>query len=190
MLFTFSSDKQDMQFQALPESTHPLVLLRPIEATDLTDWFNYLSLPDVYEHTSWAVTSATDLAPYIWSTEAASPSSALRFAIANRSSGRLVGTIGFHTVSALKKTAELAYDLAPEVWDKGIATNLCKLLVSWAHAHVGLVRVQATVLDSNTRSQRVLQRCGFVHEGLLRNYRMVRGAPGNFNMYSHVCAGC
>lgn len=175
-----------MQFQSQPESTHPLVFLRPIAATDLTDWFNYLSLPVVYEHTSWAVTSAADLAPYAWSAEAATPSSPLRFAIADRANGQLVGTIGFHTVSAQNKTAELAYDLAPAVWGKGIATQLCNQLVPWAHAQAGLVRVQATALESNTRSMRVLQRCGFVHEGVLRSYRMVRGTPGNFHMYSHL----
>ncbi len=57
---------------------------------------------------------------------------------------------------------------------------------AWAHAHVGIARVQATVLDSNARSLRVLERCGFRREGLLRSYRMVRGTPGDFWMYSHL----
>lgn len=175
-----------MQFQALPVSTHPLVLLRPIAASDLGDWLDYLTLPVVYEHTSWATTSTTELAPYVWSAEIAAPSAALRLAIADRASGRLVGTMGFHTVSAQNRSAELAYDLAPQVWGKGIATQLCNTLVAWAHSDAGLLRVQATTLESNLRSARVLQRCGFVHEGLLRSYRMVRGTPGNFNLFAHV----
>lgn len=175
-----------MQFQSLPLTKHPLVFLRPFEFNDLNEWFNYLSLPLVYEHTSWSVSSPDDLASFVWTAGAATPSSALRLAIAERSTGQLVGSIGFHTVSALNKTAELAYDLSPAVWGKGIATHLCNDLVSWAHCHVGLVRIQATVMDTNSRSTRVLQRCGFVHEGLMQSYRMVRGTPGNFNMYSHI----
>ena len=44
----------------------------------------------------------------------------------------------------------------------------------------------ATALESNERSARVLERCGYQREGLLRSYRLVRGQPGNFFMYSHL----
>jgi len=175
-----------MQFHSLPNSTHEMVVLRPIEAADLALWYDYLSMPIVFEHTSWALASAAGLAPYVWAPEACEPPSPLRLAIALRSSGQLVGTVGFHTVSVQNKTAELAYDLAPSVWGRGIATHVCREVVAWAHADVGLIRVQATVLETNTRSARVLDRCGFRHEGLLHSYRMVRGKPGNFHMYSHV----
>jgi ribosomal-protein-alanine N-acetyltransferase len=175
-----------MQFRTLPESSHELTVLRPIAAADLLAWYDYLSLPLVFEHTSWDIESAADLAPYVWAREAFTPSSLLRFAIALRSTDQLVGTAGFHTVSPRNRSAELAYDLAPSVWGRGIASHVCDLLVRWAHDEVGLVRVQATVLESNARSARVLQRCGFEREGLLRSYRMVRGRPGNFHMYSHL----
>jgi ribosomal-protein-alanine N-acetyltransferase len=175
-----------MLFQSLPESAHELVELRPITASDLGAWYSYLSKPVVFEHTSWALASQTELDPFVWAPETFTPSSFLRLAIALRSSGKLVGTIGFHTVSAQNKSAEIAYDLAPEVWGRGIATHLCGRLVSWAHDHVGLVRVQATALETNARSDRVLRRCGFEHEGLLKAYRMVRGTPGSFHMYSHL----
>ena len=38
----------------------------------------------------------------------------------------------------------------------------------------------------NVQAASELARGGFVREGLLRSYRLVRGAPGNFYMYSHV----
>jgi ribosomal-protein-alanine N-acetyltransferase len=175
-----------MLFQTLPESAHELVELRPIEVSDLEDWYAYLSMPIVFEHTSWAVKSPSDLEPFVWAPETITSSSLLRLAIVLRSSSKLVGTIGFHTVTPQNKSAEIAYDLSSDVWGKGIATYLCGRLVSWAHTHVGLVRVQATALETNVRSDRVLRKCGFEHEGLLRSYRMVRGKPGNFHMYSHV----
>ena len=175
-----------MRFYPPPEPAHELISLRPIEADDLDGWYSYLALPVVYEHTSWVVESAAELEPFVWSSEAFVFPTQPRFAIDLRSTGEFVGTAGFHTVSPENKMAELAYDLAPPYWGKGIATRVCSSLVSWAHSHVGLVRVQATVLESNIRSLKVLQRCGFEHEGILRSYRMVRGKPGNFHMYSHV----
>ena len=36
------------------------------------------------------------------------------------------------------------------------------------------------MLETNTRSERVLHNCGLSYEGLLRAYRLVRGVPGEF----------
>jgi ribosomal-protein-alanine N-acetyltransferase len=103
-----------------------------------------------------------------------------------RATDKLIGTVGFHTVSPAHRTAELAYDLAPPFWGKGIATYACGLLTAWAHDSCDVLRVQAAVLRSNERSAELLTRCGFEREGLMRSYRLVRGAPGDFWLYSHV----
>lgn len=175
-----------MNFTRLPQLKHDVVCLRALEESDIDDWYNYLSLPAVFEHTSWNVKAESELAPYAWSAQELSASSPIRFAIALKSDNRLVGTAGFHTVSSVNQTAELAYDLVPEVWGMGIATAVCQELVTWAHTCAKTLRVQATVLESNERSVRVLDRLGFSREGLLRSYRLVRGVSGNFYMYSHI----
>jgi RimJ/RimL family protein N-acetyltransferase len=175
-----------MQFSTLPESSHPFVNLRLIAPDDIPHWYEYLSMPVVFEHTSWDLQSPEELAHYADTTESRAPSSQLRLAIARRSDNRLVGTIGFHSVRPGDRSAEIIYDLSPDVWGIGIASHLCDALVAWAHDHVGLVRVQATVLASNARSAKVLQRCRFTREGLLHSYRMVRGVPGDFWMYAHL----
>lgn len=175
-----------MRFNALPELAHDEVSLRPIVEADLPVWFDYLSKPSVFEPTSWNVSAASDLAPYLWAPGSITGASMLRLAIASRATGALVGTAGFHTVSPQNRSAVIAFDLSPEVWGRGIATAVCRTLVEWAHDEVGLLRVQATALESNARSMAVLERCGFVREGLLRSYRMVRGVPGDFWMFGHV----
>jgi len=178
-----------MRFGQLPRSEHPLVALRPIEVDDLPLWAAYLSLPAVYEHTSWTFPTAADLAGYAGSESSRASSAPLRLAVATRSTNQLVGTIGFHTVSAENRSAELTYDLEPGMWGRGIVTYLGAVMVAWAHEHAGVVRVQATVLEANIRSIRVLERVGFVREGLLRSYRHVRGAPADFYMYAHLRPG-
>jgi len=175
-----------MQFTTLPESDHSLVSLRPIVAADLPVWFGYLSLPAVHEHMSWKPLAPSQLAHYDSAQAEHTPASVFRLAIAERAGNRMVGSIGFHTVSPENRTAELAYDLSPAVWGQGIASHMVRLLVDWAHGHVGLLRVQATALSSNTRSQKVLEGCGFQREGLLHSYRLVRGRPGDFWIFSHV----
>ena len=146
----------------------------------------YLSLPVVHEHTSWRPQSVAELAHHV--DPAHTPASVFRLAIADRATGQMIGSMGFHTVSPEHRTAELAYDLSPAAWGQGIASAMGRVLVDWAHDHVGLLRVQATALESNARSMKVLERCGFEREGLLHSYRLVGGRPGDFWMYAHVVA--
>jgi ribosomal-protein-alanine N-acetyltransferase len=175
-----------MRFPSLPQLEHELVLLRPMTEADIEPWFNYLSQPLVYEHTSWNVARPEELAHHVWNPQDFTASSPLRFAIALRTTNELIGTAGFHSVSPEHQTLELAYDLAPSHWGKGIASSACSSLVAWAHGPAAMARVQATVLETNARSAAVLERCGFQREGLLHAYRRVRGRYGNFYMYAHV----
>ena len=173
-----------MHYSALPLLDHPLAPLREMRADDVEPMFRILSQPAVFEHTSWNVTAPSDLRAY--GAQERSAGSTTRFALVRRDDGALIGTAGFHTVSPANRTAEIAYDLAPEVWGRGIARAACEALVRWAFEHVGLMRVQGTTLVTNLRSQRALEACAFEREGLLRRYRLVRGTPGDFWMYARL----
>ena len=83
-------------------------------------------------------------------------------------------------------TPEIAYDLAPSHWRRGIASQACEAVTGWALQTLGLARVQATVLDTNTASAGVLERCRFQREGLLHHYRQVRGEPRHFWIYARI----
>lgn len=162
------------------------IALRQIEAGDRAAWFDYLRLPEVFEHTSWNLRSVDDLRGTMESCLQEGPAAQMRMAVMDEAAGRLVGTIGLHTLSEVNRSAEIAYDFAPTHWGRGLATRLCAVMTSWAFEALHLHRVQAAVLVGNQRSARVLARCGFRQEGLLRGYRMVRGRPGDFLMFSRL----
>ena len=169
-----------------PASDIEGVALRQIELTDCEAWFDYLRLPEVFERTSWNPTSVDDLRITMERYLDDDPTSSMRMAVVDQSTGRLVGTIGLHTVSDVNRSAEIAYDFAPSHWGRGLATRLCETVATWSFNALNLHRLQATVMVGNERSIRVLQRCGFRHEGLLRGFRMVRGQPGDFNIFSRL----
>lgn len=175
-----------MQFTTLPQIAHPDIALRPIRFADLETWYAYLSQPLVFEHTSWNLSSPDELATYVDGAVPVTASSRLRLAVVTRADDRLIGTAGFHTVMPENRSAEITYDLVPALWGRGIASAVCRALTDWAHEHAGLLRVQATVLQSNARSAKLLERCGYQREGLLRSYRQVRGRPGDFFIYAHI----
>ena len=64
----------------MPESVHPEVVVRTIESRDLELWYQYLTLQAVFQHTSWSLTSADELATYIWSPETFEPGTKTRSA--------------------------------------------------------------------------------------------------------------
>lgn len=79
-------------------------------------------------------------------------------------------------VNAHAIRGELSYILAKEFWGKGIATQAAKVALQAGFKEFGLARIQAYAMPPNIGSQRVLEKCGFQREGLLRNFVKVRGA--------------
>jgi [ribosomal protein S5]-alanine N-acetyltransferase len=170
----------------LPSCDHPLVTFRHLVRDDACAWYAYLGDPAVVEHTSWNLRCVDDLQANFDDYASAEPSSPIRLAVVLREGGQLVGTIGLNAVSPQNRTAEIAYDLAPTIWNRGVATSLVASVVDWGFQRLGLLRIQATVLESNERSIRVLERCAFEREGYLRCYRQIRGKSGNFWLYARI----
>ena len=175
-----------MRIDSPPSLDGSKLTLRPLDHSDIDAWYGYLEIPHVVQHTSWNLKSIEDLRPLIDWYNSDDPTSAIRFAIVDNETQVLVGTIGFHTISPVNRSAEIAYDLSPSHWGRGIATQCCRCVVKWGLGEHGYLRIQAAVLDSNAASVRVLQKCGFELEGSLRNYRIVRGEPRNFWLYSCI----
>jgi len=175
-----------MKIEFVPEINYPGIYLRQLEKEDLQSWYSYLSIKEVYQDTSWNLSSVKDLDVLYQEYISADKDSAVRLAVIDKAANKLIGTIGFHTISTLNKSAEIAYDLSPDYWGKGIAPAICKAITSWGFSRLGLVRIQATVLETNSRSEKVLVKCGYTYEGLLKSYRTVRGTPGNFKMYAKL----
>lgn len=178
---------------ALPELAEPPVLslggfrLRPLRAGDAVPWSAYLCDPRVTFHTSWGSTDLANIEPLVERLRGDYATKATwRWAIARDADDGLVGVCGFSTWSTVHRTAEIAYDLSPDYWSRGIITRAVQAAVGWGFSEAHLNRVQAVVLPSNAPSISVLNRCGFTQEGVLRQYRMVRGEPKDFLLYSRL----
>ena len=108
----------------------------------------------------------------------------IRWAIVERPSQAVVGTIGFTAYSERHARAELGYDLAKETWGKGVGTVVARRVVEYGFEELGLNRIEGTVMSGNARSERVLEKLGFVREGLLRQYKHARGEYRDYAMFS------
>ena len=87
------------KFPSIPATDLPGLALRPISLADIDPWYEYLSIPEVVEHTSWNLSGLgdlTELAQWYLSEE---PGTAIRLALIEQEGNSLVGTFGHHSIS-------------------------------------------------------------------------------------------
>lgn len=171
---------------ALPVLDLPGVRLRRLRLEDAQAWAAYALLPTVARDRSSDAASVHDLAALIERSLARDPAASVYFALVAAHGTQLLGTVGFHGVNPLHHSAEISYDVHPDHWGRGLASAACEAAVRWGFAECGWHRIQATVLDSNGASQRVLRRCGFTLEGTLRALRHVRGRARDHLLFSRL----
>lgn len=83
--------------------------------------------------------------------------------------GEPVGGVGCERLADLHRlTAEGGYWLGESVWGRGLATEAFGLLLDYAWSEFDFERIEASVLSWNPASRRVLEKCGFRLEALMR----------------------
>ena len=65
---------------------------------------------------------------------------------------------------------ELEYKISSNYQNQGYATEALKRMLAYAFDELELSVVAAWVRSHNKRSVRVLEKCGFIHEGTLRKH--------------------
>ena len=96
----------------------------------------------------------------------------LPFAVVHE--GRLAGavTVGGVTRGAFD-SAHVGYWVDERVAGRGVTTTALALVLDHCFGPVGLHRVEANVRPENARSLRVVEKLGFVREGLHRRYLFI-----------------
>jgi ribosomal-protein-alanine N-acetyltransferase len=101
--------------------------------------------------------------------------------------GEAVGGIGFKLgMDIARLSAEMGYWLAEPLWGRGLATRAVTAGSDWAFDGYKVVRIFATVFAHNAASIRVLEKSGFVREGILRRSAIKNGVILDQAMYSKV----
>ena len=101
--------------------------------------------------------------------------------------GEACGSIGLRLGAGERRIgAELGYWLGRCHWGQGLMTRIVGLFAPLAMDTLGLCRLQATVLDSNAASARVLQKNGFVEEGVMRRAVLKYGTVHDLRLFAKI----
>ncbi len=90
--------------------------------------------------------------------------------------GRMFADCAFtNIVRGAFQACNLGYSIAKASEGRGLMTAVVKAGIDVMFTDYGLHRIQANYMPSNTRSASLLERCGFVREGLAKSYLQIAG---------------
>jgi ribosomal-protein-alanine N-acetyltransferase len=83
---------------------------------------------------------------------------------------KYIGEAGILSHNSKSDRCTIGYNLLPEYWHKGYATEIVRAIVKYALDEIHIERIEALVYTENIASRKVLENAGFKLEGVLRNF--------------------
>jgi RimJ/RimL family protein N-acetyltransferase len=103
------------------------------------------------------------------------PRRKFQFAITFPNDGRVIGNCGIRRKPENDWDADIGYELSPEYWNRGYATEAALAVVNFGFQTLRLHRISAWCIAANTASARVLEKVGLRLEGRLRENEYFKG---------------
>ena len=173
-------------FDTMPVLETESLVLRKMEMRDAQDMYEYSRDPLVAKHVLWdAHTSVSDTKSYLRymlrKYRAGEPSS---WCIVEKSTDKVVGTIGYMWYQKDNSACEVGYSLARRCWNQGYMTQALNAVLDYTFRELGINRVEAQHETDNGASGAVMRKCGMTKEGTLRSRLYNKGRYVDVDLYS------
>lgn len=160
------------------------LILRSWRKKDAPNLYEYAKNPNVGPHAGWkphesVYESKTIIAQLFMNN--------ICWAMIDKETNKPIGSIAFEEDKFRPdvKSKELGYSLSEDFWGRGLMTEAAKRVIRYAFEELKLDVLMIRTGDSNLRSQRVIEKCGFEYEGTLRRtYRIYDGSIREVRCYS------
>lgn len=103
----------------------------------------------------------------------------IRWAIRHKEKGLLLGTCGFNALADRQHSGEIGYEISPDYWGDGIATEAVRAIIEWAFTtglKLPLRRIVARTMLNNEASAGLLKKLGFHEEAIGKRAGHWKGA--------------
>lgn len=163
-------------------------ILREHQDFDVEDFFNYYTQPEVNKYILAQIPQTIEDARQeinYWK-NIFYKNEGIYFTIARKSDNKMVGSIGLSNYNSYNSRIEISYDIAKEYWGLKIATKSIAKLTQYCFEELKINRLEAVCSTLNEPSFLLLEKCGFVFEGLLRQHRYHLGRYVDVYYYSKL----
>ena len=145
----------------------------PTDAPDLAQW---LGRDEIYTYWGRKATGGeknpaslfVDARPHI----SRKPNPDFNWMLVMKETGKVIGQMEVFNMEN-NRMADVGYRLHPDYWGQGITTEALRCAIRYVFANTSLQRLNASADVRNTGSNRVLEKCGFIREGTVRQGKMV-----------------
>ncbi|MCJ7554360.1 MAG: GNAT family N-acetyltransferase [Ignavibacteriaceae bacterium] len=143
-------------------------IIRSYEKSDKDALINYGNNYNVFKHLKNTFPHPyTEDDAILWLTSCAAQNPETCFAIADEN--ELIGGIGFHLrEDVFKHNAEIGYWIGEPFWGKHIVSRALKEMTKFIFNNFKINRIYASVFEGNPASVRVLEKCEYKPEAVLR----------------------
>ena len=153
---------------------------------DAKDIFAYSKDPEVARHVLWSAqkdeSEAKDYCRFMMKRyRCDQPSS---WGIIEKATNRLVGTIGYMDHNEDNATVEVGYSLARWLWNGGYMTEALSRVIAYTFDAMDINRIEAQHELTNPSSGRVMEKCGMMKEGELRQRLYNKGRYVDVALYA------
>ena len=109
------------------------------------------------------------------------PSLDLDWGIVLKETNKVIGMIAVFDIQNARM-GDIGYRVNPEYWSMGITTEALKEVLRFVFENTEIERLNGRVDVRNVASNRVMEKCGFIKEGTIRQGKMV-SVYCDYNIY-------
>ena len=154
------------------------LVLREFVAADWPAVLDYQRDPRYLRYYQWTERSADDAREFVGmflAQQQQQPRTRFQLAVTLRAGGRLIGNCGVRQSEPGTAEAEIGYEIAPDEWGRGYATEAARAMTRFAFRELGVQRLVAWTVADNVASGRVLEKLGMTLEGRLPDEEYYKG---------------
>ena len=154
------------------------LVLREFSENDWPTVLAYQSNPlylRYYELTERTPEDAREFVQMFLAQQQQEPRIKFQLAVVLKATGQLIGNCGVRMKSADAREGDIGYELNPQHWGQGYATEAARAIVQLGFTRLRLHRIWSWCIADNVGSARVLEKLGMRQEKRLRENEYFKG---------------
>ncbi|WP_138497572.1 GNAT family N-acetyltransferase [Nostoc sp. PA-18-2419] len=158
------------------ETSH--LLIREFVEADLQAIFAYQSDPLYLLYSNWMHRTQKDTCEFVQmfiNQQKELPRTKFQLAVILKQENQLIGNCGIRVNDLELREANIGYELNPEYWGQGYATEAAEAILKFGFEELQMHRIWSWCVAENIASFKVLEKIGMRREGHLQEKELIKG---------------
>ncbi|MCP9200773.1 GNAT family N-acetyltransferase [Gramella sp. GC03-9] len=171
----------------IPNLETSRLLLKKVVNEDQQNIYRGLSHPEVIKYYGVSYSTFKETEEQMrWYSNLEKSGAGRWWSIRVKETEEFCGAIGINDHHPEHNKAEIGFWLLPQFWGRGLIQEAAESLIHHLFEDLKLNRLEAYVEAANSKSSRVLEKLGFIHEGTMRDSEIKNGEFIDVKIYARL----